>query len=159
MEYKWENNNAYLCTKLLMEQYRPAKYLVTCTENIGLGSLEHEELVLTKWMLKYVDNLMKFIRGHHPKGEQFYQVLYYSYVFERKLNINMLCNRVGINTIGQSLTRATIYRWRKSALEALASCMWGKSEEHDLRCVEYLEHNVDASAMSCVSQMKMRYPQ
>lgn len=87
--------------------------------------LDHEQEQLWKQIsflsdyLSAIDHLTDLIRSHHPHGEQYYWILYYTYLSPAKPEctdsiLDLLADQ------GCPIPRRTYFRKRKDAIETLA---------------------------------------
>lgn len=87
--------------------------------------LDHEQKQLWKQIsflseyLSRFDHLVELIRNHHPYGEQYYWILYYTYLSPKKPEctdhiLDLLSGQ------GCPIPRRTYFRKRKAAVETLA---------------------------------------
>lgn len=81
--------------------------------------------------LKLIDEAVELMRKFHPQGERNYWVLYYSYMSAYKAeNLDEILDK--LETHFPKLTRinrATYFRWREQAFEAVGGILWGYEEE------------------------------
>ena len=75
-------------------------------------------------MLKLLDSSVDILRNNHKYGEQYYWILYYSFLSPQELRntdeiIDKLVPHMGI------LSFRTFYRRRHAAIEALSAILWG----------------------------------
>lgn len=78
----------------------------------------------SNWMLKMLDSSVDLLRTNHKHGEQYYWILYYTFLSPQELK--------GTNEIIESLrphisniSYRTYYRKRHAAIEALSTILWG----------------------------------
>lgn len=78
----------------------------------------------TRKMVALVDNAVELLRHKHKNGEVFYWMLYYSYLSSQELD----CVEDILEALEphiKFLSRRTFYRYRKEAIQALSSVIWG----------------------------------
>lgn len=82
-------------------------------------------------MLTLLNNAVELLRTRHKNGEDYYWLLYYTFLSPQQLdNVNEIIQqlRPHIRDIG----RTTYYRKREQAVEALSSILWGYSSKNSL---------------------------
>ena len=81
--------------------------------------------------LKLMEGAVDLMRKYHPQGERYYWVLYYSYMSAYKAeNIEEILDELDPHF--PKITRnhrATYFRWREQAFEAVSSILWGYEKE------------------------------
>lgn len=82
-------------------------------------------------MLKLLDSSVELLRNNHKHGEQYYWILYYTFLSPQELD--------GTNEIIEKLTPhianisyRTYYRKRRQAIEALSTILWGFTAKESL---------------------------
>ena len=81
--------------------------------------------------LKLVDEAVELMRKYHPQGERYYWVLYYSYMSAYKAeNVEEILDKLEPHFPRLvRIHRATYFRWREQAFQAVSSILWGYEEE------------------------------
>ena len=75
-------------------------------------------------MLKLLNNAVDILRTRHKSGENYYWVLYYTFLSPQQLdNVNEIIEQLQPHI--RDISRATYYRKREQAVEALSSILWG----------------------------------
>ncbi|GAA6406056.1 hypothetical protein NE647_09670 [Blautia coccoides] len=75
-------------------------------------------------MLKLLDSSVDLLRSSHKYGEQYYWILYYSFLSPQELkNTDEIIEKL-IPHI-DNISYRTFYRKRKAAIEALSAILWG----------------------------------
>lgn len=94
--------------------------------------------------LKLIDEAVDLMRKFHPQGERYYWVLYYSYMSAYKAeNIEEILDKLEPHfTKITRIHRATYFRWREQAFEAVGGILWGYEEE-SRRIMEYFKNNYE----------------
>ena len=87
-------------------------------------------------MLKLVDTSIELLRDKHKNGETFYWVLYYTYLSPQEIG-SVLDIIEAIRPHVKYISYRTYYRYRREAIEALSSVLWGYTSKD---CMELLEH-------------------
>ena len=82
-------------------------------------------------MLKLEDSAVDLLRTKHKNGEAYYWILYYTYLIPQQFEsttdiIEQLQPHI------RDISRATYYRRRKKAVEALSSILWGYSSKDSI---------------------------
>lgn len=94
-------------------------------------------------MLKLLNNAVDILRTRHKSGENYYWLLYYTFLSPQQLdNVNEIIEqlRPHIRDIG----RTTYYRKREQAVEALSSILWGYSSKDCLALLADLFPDTEA---------------
>ncbi len=85
-------------------------------------------------MLKLVDSAVDLLRTKHKNGEAYYWILYYTYLIPQQFeSTNDIIEQLQPHI--RDISRATYYRRREKAVEALSSILWGYSSRD---CLELL---------------------
>lgn len=75
-------------------------------------------------MLKLLNNSVELLRIRHKNGEAYYWVLYYTFLSPQQLdNVNEIIEQLQPHI--RDISRATYYRKREQAVDALSSILWG----------------------------------
>lgn len=82
-------------------------------------------------MLKLLDSSVDLLRCNHKFGEQYYWILYYSFLSPQELRntdeiIEKLIPHMGV------LSFRTFYRRRHAAIEALSAILWGYTAQETI---------------------------
>lgn len=78
---------------------------------------------LTKTVLELILKALDTIKEKHPQGEEFYYILYYSYIYPTYLNVGNVQNMLRVH--GYYLSDRTFYRKKQEAIEILSTVLWG----------------------------------
>lgn len=77
-------------------------------------------------MLRLVNRSIALLRTKHKHGEKYYWVLYYAYLSPQQIeSFSELLSQLRPHI--QDISKATYYRIRKQAVEAVSSILWGYS--------------------------------
>ena len=87
-------------------------------------------------MLKLLVNAVEIMRKHHKNGEEYYWVLYYTFLSPQEYRnaeeiIDMLRPHI------HYISYRTYYRKRREAVEALSSILWGFSSKENQDTLDY----------------------
>ena len=75
-------------------------------------------------MLKLLNNAVELLRTRHKNGEAYYWVLYYTFLSPQQLdNVSEIIEQLQPHI--RDISRATYYRKRELAVDALSSILWG----------------------------------
>lgn len=86
-------------------------------------------------MLTLINNSVDLLRRRHKNGEEFYWVLYYTYLSPQQLqNVEEII--VQLRPHIRDISFRTYYRKRKSAVEALSSVLWGYTTQDSLTVLQ-----------------------
>lgn len=77
-----------------------------------------------KKMLKIIEAAINTLRTRHADGEEYYWVLYYTYLSEKpcksiEATIDLICQKTN------SMSWKTYFKRREKAIEALSAILWG----------------------------------
>ena len=89
-------------------------------------------------MLTLVNNSIELLRTRHKHGEDYYWLLYYTYLSPQQLkNVEEIVEQLRPHI--RDISLPTYYRKRKQAVEALSSVLWGftSQECRDMRRLSY----------------------
>ena len=79
-------------------------------------------------MLTLLNNAVDLLRTRHKSGETYYWLLYYTFLSPQQLdNVNEIIEQLQPHI--RDISRATYYRRREQAVEALSSILWGYSSK------------------------------
>ena len=80
-------------------------------------------------MLKIIDNSVEVMRFKHKNGENYYWILYYTYLSEHALNsLDDILERLA-DPLG-SISSKTYYRKRREAIDCLSTLLWGYTSKN-----------------------------
>lgn len=107
-----------------IEEFLDSVYLAGA--DLGGTEIEHQAQCIERShkMLTLMESAVNLLRARHKNGEEYYWILYYSYLSPRQLPnvdeiVTQLCPHI------RDISRATYYRKREKAVEALSSILWG----------------------------------
>jgi len=79
-------------------------------------------------MLTLLGNAVEMLRTRHKNGEAYYWILYYTYLSPQKLdNVTEIMEQLQPHI--RDISRATYFRKRDKAVEALSSILWGYTSQ------------------------------
>lgn len=82
-------------------------------------------------MLNLLNSAVELLRAKHKSGEQFYWILYYSFLSPQQLtNVEEIIDH--IRPYVRDISYRTFYRRRQEAIESLGSILWGYSAKESL---------------------------
>lgn len=103
--------------------------------------LEHQAKCIEQShkMLCLVDSAVDLMRAKHKNGEEFYWLLYYSYLSPQELqNVEEIIDQLRPHI--RDISPRTYYRKRKEAVEVLSSVLWGYTAQDSTGIVrEFLQ--------------------
>lgn len=86
-------------------------------------------------MLKLLDSAVDLLRSNHKYGEQYYWILYYSFLSPQELrNTDEIIDRLAPHI--DRLSYRTFYRRRHAAIEALSAILWGFTAKETIHLLE-----------------------
>lgn len=101
--------------------------------NQDLGDMKEriEAINRSNKFLKLIDEAVELMRKFHPQGERNYWILYYSYMSAYKAdNLDEILDKLEPHFPNITrINRATYFRWREQAFEAVGGILWGYEEE------------------------------
>lgn len=81
-------------------------------------------------MLKLLDSAVDLLRNNHKYGEQYYWILYYSFLSPQELqNTDEILEKLAPH---MEISYRTFYRRRRAAIEALSTILWGFTAKETL---------------------------
>ena len=105
--------------------------------DIGGSQIEQHAKTIepSRNMLKLLDSSIELLREKHKYGEEYYWLLYYSFLSPHKLlNVEEIIEQL-IPHI-RDISMRTYYRRRREAIEALSSVLWGYTAKDSLDVLE-----------------------
>ena len=82
--------------------------------------------------LSLIDRLADLIRNDHPHGEQYYWILYYTFLSPQELKgVNEIIEK--LRTHISNISYRTYYRKRHAAIEALSTILWGFTAKETIK--------------------------
>lgn len=118
-----------------IEEFLDSMYLAGA--DIGDTKLESyaKSIERSNKMLTLLNNAVEIMRNKHKHGEQYYWILYYSYLSPQQLqNIDEIIEKLQPHIV--SISRRTFYRKRPEAVQALSSILWGYTSKD---CLDMLD--------------------
>lgn len=86
-------------------------------------------------MLRLVENAVELLRVHHKNGEEYYWLLYYTYLSPQQFrNPEEIMEQLQPYIRGTSFR--TYYRRQREAVEALSSVLWGYTAKESTDIIE-----------------------
>ncbi len=96
-------------------------------------------------MLQLLNSAMDILRKKHPLGEDYYWILYYTYICPRKLqNTNEIVDMLHQHI--RDISYATYFRRRQDAIDALSSILWGYTAKDSYEILEEFFPSSDANS-------------
>ena len=95
--------------------------------------LEHHANTMkrTAEMLKLIDTSVHLIRDNYGEGENYYWILYYTYLSPQKLNsVDSIVERVQQHA--PHITKDVYYKHRKKAINTFSSVLWGFTTKSEI---------------------------
>lgn len=91
--------------------------------------------------LKLIDEAVELMWKYHPEGEKYYWVLYCGYMSAYKPeNVEEILDKLEPHF--PRVHRATYFRWRERAFQAVSGILWGY-EEDSKKLSEYFRKNYE----------------
>ena len=118
-----------------IEEFLDSMYLAGA--DIGGSKLESyaKSIERSNKMLNLLNMAVDTLRTKHKHGEQYYWILYYTYLSPQQLqNTDEIIEKLEPHII--SISRRTYYRKRPEAVQALSAILWGYTSKE---CLELLE--------------------
>ena len=106
--------------------------------DIGGSEIEQhaKSIERSRNMLKLLDSSIELIREKHKCGEEYYWLLYYTFLSPHKpLNVEEIIEKLSSHI--RDISRRTYYRKRQEAIETLSSVLWGYTAKDSLDVLEY----------------------
>ena len=89
----------------------------------------------SKKMITLLNNSIELLRTRHKYGEDFYWLLYYTYLSPQQLkNVEEIIDQLRPHI--RDISFRTYYRKRKAAVEALSSVLWGYTARDSLKILQ-----------------------
>ncbi len=86
-------------------------------------------------MLTLVQNSVELLRSRHKNGEEYYWILYYTYLSPQELrNVEEIIEQLRAHI--RDISFRTYYRKRRAAIEALSSILWGYTAQDSMDILE-----------------------
>lgn len=91
-----------------------------------------------KKMLSIVDSAVSLMRRKHENGEEYYWVIYYSYLSDKPFKtVDEIMTKVEEYT--GPISCQTLYNWRKDAISTLSSILWGYTTKDFMSVLESMK--------------------
>jgi hypothetical protein len=94
--------------------------------DISGSKMEHHAKCIEKshGMLKLMESAVELLRNKHKNGEQYYWLLYYSFLSPQQLcNVEEIIEKLRPHI--RDISHRSYYRKRREAIEAFSSVLWG----------------------------------
>lgn len=117
-----------------IEEFLDSIYLAGA--DIGGSKLENyaKSIERSNKMLNLLNSAVDILRSKHKHGEQYYWILYYSYLSPQQLqNTDEIIESLEPHIT--NISKRTYYRKRPEAVQALSSILWGYTSKD---CLEML---------------------
>lgn len=117
-----------------IEEFLDSMYLAGA--DIGGSKLENyaKSIERSNKMLNLLNSAVELLRNKHKHGEQYYWILYYSYLSPQQLqNTDEIIESLRPHIV--NISHRTYYRRRPEAVQALSSILWGYTSKD---CLEML---------------------
>ena len=86
-------------------------------------------------MLKLLDTSIDLLRTKHKNGENYYWLLYYSFLSPQQLrNVEEIIEKLRPHI--RDISFRTYYRRRREAIDALSSILWGYTSKDSIEILE-----------------------
>lgn len=86
-------------------------------------------------MLQLLNSAVDILRSKHKHGEQYYWILYYSYLSPQQLqNVDEVIEKLEVHIV--NISRRTYYRKRPEAVQALSRILWGYTSKECLKMLD-----------------------
>ncbi len=100
-------------------------------------SIEHHAKCIERShrMLKLLDTSIDLLRTKHKNGENYYWLLYYSFLSPQQLrNVEEIIEKLRPHI--RDISFRTYYRRRREAIDALSSILWGYTSKDSIEILE-----------------------
>lgn len=85
-------------------------------------------------MLRFLDAAIETMRTKHFRGEQYYWVLYYTYLSSQEFgSVDDIVEVLRPHM--RDISRRTYYRKRREAIEVLSSLLWGYTDQEAMQII------------------------
>lgn len=106
---------------------------------VDLGGTDIEEraksIERSNKMLKLLESAVDLLRTSHKYGEQYYWILYYSFLSPQALkNTDEILEKLEPHI--DNISYRTYYRRRQAAIEALSSILWGYTARETMELLD-----------------------
>jgi len=119
-----------------IDEFLESIYQAGMDLNLEIGDMKTriEAINKSNKFLKLIDEAVDLMRKYHPQGEKFYWILYYSYLSAYKAeNVEEILDKLEPHFPKLTrIHRATYFRWREQAFEAVSGILWGYENENKL---------------------------
>ena len=139
-------------TQLLLRKYRQVKWALEVSSQQALKELQQrtggtldtflhaavfagadisnthlegraQSLERSRKMLALINESVDFMRRNHPRGELYYQAIYYFYLSPKELTINGILNE--LEKDGYFVSDTTLRKHRNEAVRIIGEILWG----------------------------------
>ncbi|MBR4000405.1 MAG: hypothetical protein IKI93_18915 [Clostridia bacterium] len=139
-------------TQLLLRKYRQVKWALEVSSQQALKELQQrtggtldtflhaavfagadisnthlegraQSLERSRKMLALINESVDFMRRNHPRGELYYQTIYYFYLSPKELTINGILNEMEKD--GYIVSDTTLRKHRNEAVRIIGEILWG----------------------------------
>ena len=86
-------------------------------------------------MLRLMETAIETLRNRHKNGENYYWLLYYSFLSPQQLhNVDEVIEKLRPHI--RDISYRTYYRKRRDAIEAFSSILWGYTSQDSIKLLE-----------------------
>ena len=97
------------------------------------------EIDQNRQMLDVIDRALELLHEKHPLGEEYYLVLYYTYIQPQRMTVDQVVSVLTPKI--RDISRRTYFRKRDQAVAVLGGILWGYSDPETRRLLdEILPH-------------------
>ena len=146
-------------TQLLLRKYRQVKWALEVSSQQALKELQQrtggtldtflhaavfagadisnthlegraQSLERSRKMLALINESVDFMRRNHPRGELYYQAIYYFYLSPKELTINGILNEMEKD--GYIVSDTTLRKHRNEAIKIIGEILWGYDDQESI---------------------------
>lgn len=127
----------YHNTEILLQQYRMMNFHAnlrkqqyekkTSFGNVPSSKLDQEfsEIQMNEALLNEIITALNSLKDYPKSGEIYYHILYYTYFSNDDLTDEQIANLLNETNVTKDISRSTISRKRKKAIEVFGMILWG----------------------------------
>ena len=91
-------------------------------------------------MLALIDESVQFLRLNHPRGEVYYQILYFSYFSPNQVTLNSILYEMEMHHY--PMCKNTLFKYRDDAIRLVGEILWGYDDKESEKILKEIAKGI-----------------